>query len=166
MMDKYFYMVSQLPTLMFDRENPITTAAFLEEAGKWMSGRDLKVLKSVRLFGEKVQGKAPTLLRLLQEFEDTFRNELGQWRQAQREDGDYKPETFSPSLVKEGNPLEIEKKLLKVRWDKIESEESEHHFDLGLLILYYLKLQILDRLSVFDKELGMEKFQTMSRVTV
>lgn len=166
-MDKYFYMVSQLPTLVFDRENSITTEDFLEEAGKWVSKSDLTKLTSARLFDkEAAPDENAKVLRSLLEFESQFRNELGEWRKAQRDGSDYKPETFAPSLVKEGNPLEVEKKLLKASWDRIDAEESGHHFDLGALILYYLKLQILDKLSVFDNDLGMEKFQTMSRVTV
>ena len=68
--------------------------------------------------------------------------------------------------MKEGNPLDVEKKLLRIRWELLEAEEAEHHFDLGYLILYYLKLQILDKLSVFDQDAGMETYNTLSKVTV
>ena len=63
------------------------------------------------------------------------------------------------ALLKEGNPLEIEKKLLLHRWELIEEKEKTHYFDLGFLILYYIKLQILRRLSLFDKEEGRQVFE-------
>jgi len=69
-------------------------------------------------------------------------------------------------VIKEGNPLEIEKKLLLLRWNLIEEKQQEHHFDLEFLILYFLKLQILDRLSSFNKEKGQEIFQKISKVDV
>ena len=165
-MDKYFYMVSQLPTLVFDRDNPITTESFLEEAEKWLSGSDLKTLKSIQLFGEDTESRKAKVWTSYQTFEKRFREEIGLWRQSRREGHEYKPETFQSAVVKEGNPLDIEKKLLRIRWEILEAEEAEHHFDLGFLILYYLKLQILDKLSAFDHEPGMETFQTLSKVTV
>ena len=100
------------------------------------------------------------------EFEYQFRNDLALWRKSLRTGQEYKPTSFPPSLVKEGNPLEIERRLLNRKWDYIEGLEQDHHFDLEFLILYYLKLQILHRLSVFNKEKGMETFQNISRVTV
>jgi len=165
-MDKYFYMVSQLPTLVFDRDNPITTETFLEEAEKWLSKSDLKTLKSIQIFWDTSDSKGPAIWKSYIDFEDQFRYEIGLWRQSRREGHEYKPETFQPALVKEGNPLEVEKMLLQKRWDILDAEEAEHHFDLGFLILYFLKLQILDKLSVFDHDMGMEKFKTISKVTV
>lgn len=165
-MDKYFYLVAQLPSLVFDRENPITVETFLEEAEKWLPLRDLKKLKAARLDASSTEKNLPGVFRRYREFESRFRRELGEWRQSLRDGSESRPETFSPSLVKEGNPLEIEKRLLARRWELIGEEEQDHHFDLGFLILYYLKLQILRRLAIFNKETGMENFQTMSRVSV
>ncbi|HDQ45588.1 MAG TPA: DUF2764 family protein [bacterium] len=165
-MDKYYYLVAQLPSLVFDRENPISVQTFLEEAEKWLSVSDFRALKQARLDDPENRSGGPGVWRRYGEFESRFRRELGQWRQALRDGSETRPDTFSPSLVKEGNPLEVEKKLLARRWEVIAEEEKDHHFDLGFLVLYYLKLQILQRLSVFDKEKGMEHFQTMSRVTV
>jgi hypothetical protein len=165
-MDKYYYLVAQLPTLAFDRENPISISTFLEEAEKWLSARDLKTLKQARLDASESEKNLPGIFRRYREFESRFRRELGEWRRSLRDGSETRPETFSPSLVKEGNPLDVEKKLLARRWEAIGEEEKDHHFDLGILILYYLKLQILQRLSVYHKEKGMEHFQTMSRVTV
>ena len=165
-MDKYFYIVAQLPTLVFDRENPITVETFLQEAEKWLPLRDLKKLKAARLDASGTEKKLPGVFQRYREFESRFHKELGEWRQSLRDGSESRPETFSPSLVKEGNPLEIEKRLLAKRWELIDDAEEGHHFDLGILILYYLKLQILQRLAIFNKEKGMENFQTMSRVSV
>ena len=55
--------------------------------------------------------------------------------------------------------FEVEKKLLEWRWNFIEELSTYHYFDLEFLVLYLLKLQILEKLSLFDKERGLEKFK-------
>lgn len=157
-MDKYYYMVAQLPTLVFDREPVMDIKAFLEEAGKWLSRRDLKVLMIADVFGLKPVTQGPTVLKEYQTFEIRFRNALAEWRRTRRSGEELRMPGFPLSLVKEGNPLDVEKNLLKYRWDFIEAMEGGHDFDLELIILYYLKLQILQRLSVFDGEKGIAAY--------
>lgn len=164
-MDKYYYLVSQLPVLFFDRDNPMRLDTFLEEAAKWLSPKDYSVLTSVHLSGETPK-KVPSVFAHFLETNREFKRELALWRQSKREGWEYKPQSFPLSLVKEGNPLEVEKKLLKQSWMILDEQEKDHHFDLGILILYYLKLQILEKLAIFEEEKGMEHFQKMSRVTL
>ena len=67
-------------------------------------------------------------------------------------------------MLKEGNPLDVEKKLLQLRWHFIDELEFGHYSDVDFFILYYLKLQILQRLWQFDKERGKEKFLTYTEM--
>jgi len=163
-MDKYYYIVSQLPILFFDKETFITIDYFLQEAEKWLNKSDYALLSQIDLNDISLDKKGPKLWQQYREFEFQFRNDLAWWRKSLRVGQEYKPTSFPLSLVKEGNPLEVEKKLLKRKWDYIEAIEHEHHFDLEYLILYYLKLQILRRLSFFNKEMGMETFHNIATV--
>lgn len=163
-MDKYYYMVSQLPLLYMERPSPMSIKEFMGEARKWLNPRDYAALARIDLFDTSVDEDGPRLWREYKRFEFDFRSDLSLWRKAHREGEEYKPESFPLSLVREGNPLEVEKKLLEHRWNFLEEKETEHHFDLEFLILYYLKLQILRRLSLFDSEKGMAAFQEISRV--
>ena len=165
-MDKYYYVVAQLPLLFYDKEPTITSDDFLKEAEKWLSSRDYATLSQARYDSTDTGIARPKLLKeyIAQEFR--FRTELAAWRRAQKEGVDYKPETFSVSLIKEGNPLEVEKALLKRRWDMISQVEPDHHFDLEFLILYFFKLQILEKLSLYNKEKGLEIFQKISKVEI
>ena len=165
-MDKYYYTIAQLPLLFFDRVPEISSESFLEEAEKWLSPRDFAVLSQADYAALQTIKRGPGVLKRYIEFERNFRTELVHWRRAQRDGQDYKPRSFPPSLVKEGNPLEVERKLLRYRWDIINELEWDHHFDLDFLVLYYIKLQILERLSLFDKEKGLELFQKISKVSV
>ena len=165
-MDKYYYVVAQLPLLSYDKEPAIASQQFLEEAEKWLSSKDYTILSNARYDSTDVGISKPKLLEKYVEQEFQFRTELAAWRKAQKEGFDYKPEAFPVSLVKDGNPLEIEKAMLKRRWDKISQVEPDHHFDLEFLILYFFKLQILEKISLFNKEKGLEIFQTISKVEI
>ncbi|MDZ7370269.1 MAG: DUF2764 domain-containing protein [candidate division KSB1 bacterium] len=165
-MDKYYYLVAQLPMLWFDREAPLSTEVFLQEAEKWMSAADFEKLRRARFDALEVTSNMPSLLRQYAEHEAAFRRDLAQWRKAQKEGFDYKPEIFPVALVKEGNPLEVEKNLLHYRWNLIEELETLHHFDLEFLIFYYFKLQILEKMAEFNKEKGRQVFQSLTKVDI
>jgi hypothetical protein len=165
-MDKYYYFVSELPTLFFENRCDITIEWFLDEAQKWLIARDYQVLSRVNLMDTVTDKKEPQLLRLYKKLESHLINEVAAWRKSSLNGKEEKPFGVLLSLIQEGNPLEIEIKLLKHRWDFIEEMSTEHHFDLEFLIQYYLKLQILAKLALFDKERGVEVFHRMSQVTV
>ena len=163
-MDKYYFLVAELPTLFFNKEPEISIDYFLVEAKKWMSERDFQILSRVNINDYLLNPKNPRILREFQAFENFLRSDLAKFREAKKQNIDYKPTVFAPSVVKEGNPLDVEVKLMQLRWDLLDEMQREHHFDLEYLILYYLKLQILQRFYSFDKEKGMEKFQKLYEV--
>ena len=165
-MDRYYYVVAQLPLLYFDKEPTISIAYFLEETAKWLSRRDYAILSRARYDSTDIDISRPRLLKEYIQQEHRFRNELAAWRKAQKEGVDYKAESFPVSLVKDGNPLEVERALLRRRWEKISQVEHNYHFDLEFLILYFFKLQILEKLSVYNKEKGLEIFQKISKVEI
>jgi len=165
-MDKYYYFVAQLPMLFFGRETNMSMDYFLAEAEKWLSAKDFRLLSQVDINDFSLAGKFPPTLLNYKRFESSLRDDIFNWRLAKQNNQDYKPVSFPVSVIKEGNPLEIELKLMKLKWDFIDEMEHEHHFDLGFIILYYLKLQILRRLFTFNKEKGLEKFQKLYEVNI
>jgi len=158
-MDKYYYIIAQLPTLYFDQGSFLTIEIFLREAKKWMRLPEYRYLSSIDLYDTSLHKKDPRMWREFKKREIRFREELAQWRRSRRVGKEIKKAAFQVHLVKEGNPLDVEKKLLKYRWEYIEELEKVHHFDLEFLILYFLKLQILRRLSLFEKEKGEERYR-------
>lgn len=165
-MDKYYYLISQLPALQFDKATYMSKDMFLEETEKWMSSGDMILLSKVHFGNIDTSDKMPADIQNYQAFEKAIRTDIAAWRKAQKSGLDYKPAHFPAGMIKEGNPLEVEKKLLNIRWQFIDELENDHHFDLVFVMLYYLKLQILSRLSTFDKQKGMETFQKVSKVTL
>jgi hypothetical protein len=163
-MDKYYYLIAELPTLFFGKEANISIDKFLDEAQNWMNSRDYKVLSRVDMNDFDAKKKINQVYDNYKSFENKIRTDIALWREAQKRDQEYKPSNFSVSMIKEGNPLEVELRFMEMRWQFIDEMEREHHFDLGFLILYYLKLQILHRYFIFNKEQGLEKFQKLCEV--
>lgn len=165
-MDKYYYLIAELPTLFFGKEPSITVEKFLEEARNWMDARDYHILSQVDMNIFMTEKKTDQIYDKFKAFESSLRTDIGSWREAQKRDQEYKPASFPVSMIKEGNPLEIEIRFMEMRWQFIDEMGREHHFDLGYLILYYLKLQILQRYFAFNKEQGMKKFQKLCEVDI
>jgi len=165
-MDKYYYFIAQLPTLFFGKESVMSVDNFLEEGSKWISPRDYKILSLVDINDFSVDKKVHPVFFQFKLFESKLRNDIALWRKAQKQNQEYKPSSIAASTLKEGTPLDIEIRLMELRWNFLDDMHREHHFDLGFLILYYLKLQILRRYFTFNKEQGLEKFQKLYEVNV
>jgi len=165
-MDKHYYIVTQLPMLFFGKETIITIDYFLAESEKWMSSKEFNILSNADINDTSTRTNDHKVLALYKNFESQVKNDIVNWRKAKQLNQDYKPSSFPISLIKDGNPLDVEIKLMELRWAFIDEMERERHFDLGVLILYYLKLQILKRYFTFDKEKGLNKFQKIYEVNV
>lgn len=163
-MDKYIYFAAQLPMLVFDKEPAIGIEAFLDEGQKWLSARDYQVLTATSINATNPQKHDIAVFREFKRYEYALRSELVQYRQSLQARQEHKPRLFPVAVLKEGNPLEVEKKLLRLRWRLLEELEFAHYSDMAFFILYYLKLQILARLRQFDKEKGKEKFLTYTEL--
>ncbi|MBD3387279.1 DUF2764 family protein [candidate division KSB1 bacterium] len=165
-MDKYYYLVSLLPTLYFDKEPEISADYFMQELEKWTSRRDFDLLSSLDIRTVTQERSDPLVLKQYKRRELAIRDDLVTWRREKSSGREHKPASFASSILKEGNPLIAEKNLLRLRWDFLSELDLDHHFDLEALIIYHLKLQILQRLAQFDKEKGLEKYRTMYKVSI
>ena len=164
-MPNYYYLVAQLPSLFVSGEVPISGAAFLRESEKWLSSADFALLESVDIRDTGSDRRDLPVLAGYKQFEDQLLREIAEWRQARRQKQEYKPTLFSASMVKENNPLEVEKRLIELRWQRIEELQGEHFFDIEYLLLYYLQLQLLQRLQSFDHKLGIEKYKQLTEIS-
>lgn len=165
-MDTYYYLVAQLPMLSFGKETSMSIDYFLNEANKWMTSEEYNRLTRVNVNEFSVTPGDHRIVKAYKLFEEQLRTDIALWRDAQRRDLDHKPANFPVSVLKEGTPLEIELRLMEMRWKFIDDMERDHHFDFGFIVLYYLKLQILKRYFTFNKEQGLKKFQKLYEVDV
>lgn len=159
-MDKYYYFVSQLPFLIFGQESYIDKERFLDEAKKWLSDKDFSTISGVSLNDFYPRDGDNEVLAKYKNFERALREEIASFR---KNESGARATSFNLNL-NEGTPLEIERILLRLRWEFIESLEEGHFFDLEILILHFLKLQALERLLTFDREKGTVVFDKLCEV--
>ena len=158
-MSEHYYLVTQLPPLAFNRKTYLTTQRFLEEAEKWLSDEELRVLGQARLDNFSQDVGVPGLKEYCL-FEKNLRASLALFRK----EGKALESDLAHAVA--ANPLQAEINLLLLRWKFIENLESGHYFDLRFLICYYLKLQIVERLQKFNKEQGINKFDQVCEVNL
>lgn len=163
-MDKYYYFASQLPLLEFGGKTYVTAEYFLAEAEKWLSAGDLLRLRLAGINDFEIKDDDSRPGREYKEFECSLREEIFSFREKNKAARAYKPSgLFSPDVLS-GNPLEVEKKLLFLRWNFLGEKEEGHYFDLSFFVFYFLKIQILGRMAEFDKKKGTSVFDELCSI--
>ncbi|MCK4912225.1 MAG: DUF2764 family protein [Candidatus Omnitrophica bacterium] len=161
-MDKYYYFVAQLPLLIFGQECYASKQHFLEQAKKWLSDKDFVIISGVSLNDFYLREDDNKVLSQYKNFEKSLKKEIESFRKNENRGENYL--LNSKLNLEEGTPLEIEKALLRLRWKFIEFLEEGHFFDLEILIVYFLKIQILEKLFTFDRDKGTVIFDKLCEV--
>ena len=147
--------------LKFNEKPYLSKAYFLDEAGKWLTKKDLEAISAADINDFYPKARDMDLVKEYKKFEKKLREEISSLRRKER-----RSLSVLKSLVLEGSPLDIEKRLLGLRWEFIEEKEQGHYFDIGFLGMYFLKLQVLERLFTFDKEKGTLIFDSLCEVKI
>lgn len=155
MQNKYYYLVSSLPYLFFDTESPVTTEDFISSCRNWLSRKDFSLLLHHK--------DTVPVLRKWKKFNNSMKEELSQIRSLKKLHPEEKIHSVFSEIFEGENPLFIEKRYERIRWDFLEGQEFYHTFDINWLLIYLFKLNILERLMSFNKEKGMQVFETHVR---
>lgn len=146
-MVNYYYLISSLPMLFFGARPPFNSEGFLDKCREFVSENDFAVLR-----GESES----VFLRRWEDFDADLRNELVKIRAHRRHIDAHKylrqeryvsVDTVSAAVAVSRNPLilDSEKSLDQIRWDFLEDLAQGHYFDLEFLLIYGLKLRILEK---------------------
>jgi len=154
------YLIAQLPMYPFEAEEKdlVRKEVFLELAAANLSKAEFAELCRANIATHAQKDLRNPTMKAYARFERQLREELAQCRKAANCDCEHKPVLFPVAMLKDGNPLEIETRLLKFRWDRLSEMEFGHHFDLDVIILFYLKLQLLYRKASFLPGPGLDAF--------
>ena len=166
-MQSFFYILPSLPILPFDILPPITYDEFSDLCTYWLNNQDLTQLELARIDIESISQDlvCEPLIKRWIAFENTLRNELVKVRAKAlgvseevylRSQTDFETSavSFIPSALQDASPLKVEKNLIELRWNFLADQEMGHDFDFDALMIYGLKLQLLERLHRFDEERG------------
>ena len=114
----------------------------------------------------KYSGKVDeAILGEWKDFDGELRGELARVRAAKKGGEEYGGSIATKSILEQETPLLMEKEFEKIRWGFIDDREKSYFFDTNRVILYYLQLQILERLATFDKDKGESFFYKLCEVS-
>ncbi len=174
-MTQYYYLVASLPMLFLDGAPPFSSATWLESCREQLAAPDHALLARVSFAALDHDDADPGVWRAYASWETALRNELARQR-AQRlgvsAEPFLRPAPFFaglPAVVKEvltaGTPKAVEIALDRQRWSRLEELEAGTQFDLGRLVVYRLKLLLLERKDRWRGQPGREAFvQEYTRV--
>jgi len=168
-LSQYYFLVSSLPYLLPESEVELTFESFLNDSKTHLGEGEFNVLQACRLNPnpEKL-GLHPVLDRWIS-WEASLRNEMVQLRASnlQIESEKWVRDISGPAglfdiareAVQQDNPLEAEKAINKARWQFLDELGVGHFFDFKALLVFALKLQILERQSLFTSERGNAEYR-------
>lgn len=168
-MDQYYYAVSSLPFLDFDNTPSIKLDEFTAICKSTLIEKDFDIIKSISLNNlREIDSRIPVLKKWIS-WEGTLRNEIAKLRADSLGfnpeqylfdiESNSEPPVIAGTAFKLDSPILAEELLDKARWHFLDELEQGHYFDLEKLIVYSLKLQILERKSMFTTENGNVNFQ-------
>jgi len=168
-LSQYYFLVSSLPYLLPRSDAPIDYPSFLETCGAHISEKEQGTLEACLLgSGAENLGHHPLLDRWIK-WESALKNELVLLRAHNQK---IEPEKWvrdvngpaglfdlAREAVNLDSPLEAENLLNEARWTFTDELGVGHFFDFEALLVYSLKLQILERQRIFTREKGAGEYR-------
>lgn len=174
-MSQYYFMVASLPLLTYENAAPIRSEEFLDIARANMRPGDVAKVIGASIDAPQAVACATPAERAWRVYERGLRNVLVRARGARRaiDAGQYIRtdyllhdeteraglEELAREATSAPSPLTGEDLLNRARWDELESLTAGHSFDVEHVVLYYLKLQLLERRGKFTRDQGEPAFQ-------
>ncbi len=164
MTNKYYYLVASLPYLKFEEKPPISKKKFIDECAKWLTPSDMEIILAAEKGCQKIRCANAEALKEWKTFEGDLSKELAAIREARKKGEEIKTSEMFRNILREETPLLMEEKLERARWSFLEEKETEHFFDVNWLIVYFLKIKIMERMAQFDKDKGEAIFYKLCEV--
>jgi hypothetical protein len=172
----YFYTVSSLPQLSFDSASVMAEEDFLFLCQNTIGGGDWSVLQQARLHDSENRKTGNKTLDSFRAGEQSLRAELAKLRAAKKglETESYnRYGAYSLSILEaarkafgEESPLEAELIVSRALWALLEELEAGHLFDADRLIVYYLKMQLVQVKNKRNKAAGEKNFSVLYETIV
>jgi len=173
----YYYLMSQLPFLIYEQKPPMSSGAFKELAESLMDEDDASLLGNVHL-DQDLSGdneSAVTGCNFIDDWrvwERALRLNLEKSRaiKLKRDNLLLAEPPFYPAdaaaaahkaVNSESSPLDTEILLDKARWNAIENLAGNDYFDRNNVYAYLLKLMLIERRLLFNVERGFAEYKSL-----
>jgi len=179
----YYYLMAQLPALVYDQKPPMSSGDFKALAKTLLNEEDAGLLEQLSIDPDPQSGEGPAYAESTQstgcgfidgwrEWERTFRLNLSRQRatRLKRESSHSVEPPFVPAdaavtaskvVIGEASPLEAEFLVDKARWNAIEGLESNVYFHRNNIFAYFLKLLLLERRQAFNTDRGFSEYKSL-----
>ena len=166
----YYYLVASLPVLKLDGNVRMTSEFFLELCTEHVRIHDYEIIKHAII--DDFSNVLPnTVFEKWQAWERDIRNQLVLLRPQRLEldsalflRGNKDSIIISPDVRKifeAPSPIAAENLLYNLRWCFLNELEIGHYFDCNTLILYYLKIQLIEKRQRLTQENGERQLQEL-----
>jgi hypothetical protein len=165
---QYYYLVASLPLLFYDSESFPSREDFLVTCRQHISPRHYRLLVSTSTADLQVTVPGCKILELWRHWEISLRNELVRLRAKKRgreaeaylveSPGVLEPQGIAREAFAQESPLQAEDTLNRARWSYMDELEVGHYFDIEKILVYALRLQLLERKALFDEDRGRKMF--------
>lgn len=170
----YYYTVASLPPLELEARPLLSEEDFLDLCGRTVSERDHRILRenNLRRFQKGAVPSRP--IPAFWQREESLRISLEELRSEKRgkefsSGGIFISRVEARAIAKTAlqmtNPYEAELFLLRDRWDFLGNLESGHFSDLVNLAVYYVRLQLAERLAGFEPEKGHKNYEELLKLS-
>ncbi|MBT3288609.1 MAG: DUF2764 family protein [Victivallales bacterium] len=160
----YYYLISSLPLLRWANPPSMSSDEFLAQCEEQVPADVLADLRDVSLIPRAELAPSDAETRWV-EWDGYIRNQLVHTRAAHlRQEAAHmlrdEPGAFPTDrkeldeILPSDDPLERERALDHMRWRRLEGMESGHPFDRDRLVIYRLKLLLLEKWARFDGDTG------------
>ena len=181
-MGSYYFLVSQLPYLIYGQPPPMSSEAFKNLAKPMLDSRDAKILDLVgtdlepgkpdSFFAEITPSCGSAFIDNWRKWDRALRLNLAKYRAVKMKREKPLPadppmlptdaaSTAAKAIAVAESPLEGEILLDKARWSAIEEFQGIDIFDSNVIFAYLLKLKLLERRAVFQTETGFVEYKSL-----
>ena len=112
MANKYYYLVSSLPSLAFEKELPVTMEGFLSECSKWLTEEDMDALKRAGAWNLERDPKDRGFLKEWREFDVDLRSGIADARTARKLSHEERIHGSVKDILDQTTPLDMEKRFV------------------------------------------------------
>ena len=163
--------------IFFDSKPPLSLEEFVRDCERLLSPQETVLIKQLIEDAIVTDGikTANSVFREEVEFTHQLCNQLAKLR-AERAGkdplkyvrGEVVNDPFFAEVIRQAdiakNPLVAERLLDKTRWDFLDRLQTGHFFDLEFILIYALKLKILNRYAMIESPKGREVFDEFKKI--
>ena len=152
----YYYFSASLPMIEWEGKLPMSSDEFLLDCERLLADADYTVIQRVIGENDTIEETGNKTADSWNQFSRNFRNEMA-WFRAKRLNkdplgsirGSMETDPFLRQILHEAakipNLLEAQKMLDRASWQFLNDLEKGHYYDFDYIIIYGLKLKIMQR---------------------